>query len=74
MFLNNNKMGNKISYYCYCPICDKYIGAWWHYTWASSPIFLNFPCTQNPDGYPYCSKCHRRFGWFDLKRKFKRRW
>ena len=66
-------MGSKISYNCYCPYCDNYIGAWWHYTWASKPIFLNKRCIDDPNGYPYCKECRRRFDWFDLRREFKRR-
>jgi len=48
-------MGNKVSFDCYCPKCNGYIGSWWHYKWAPAPIFMPYPCSpEKPEGYPFC--------------------
>ena len=36
-------------------------------------ISLNVSFIGHPNRYPYGKNCRCGFGWFDLKRKFKRR-
>ncbi len=65
-------MGSKTTYDCRCPCCNTYIGAWWHYDWASQPIFFDTPRYKDIHGYPYCTKCHMKISWFNLKKTARR--
>jgi len=63
-------MGNKVSFDCYCPKCNGYIGSWWHYKWAPAPIFMPYPCSpEKPEGYPFCWACECRIYWSDIIKK-----